>query len=90
MAGKVIIDRERCKGCGLCVEVCPKGILRTAQQTNKNGYFPAERAEDAMGCVGCALCALICPDVAIEVMQEDEQVPEQSGKSKPALARERT
>jgi len=88
MAGKVVIDLERCKGCGLCVEVCPKGILRIAARSNKMGYFPAEVGE--AGCTGCALCALICPDVAIEVLREKEQVFAPGKAQESALARGKT
>ncbi|MCK4261526.1 4Fe-4S binding protein [bacterium] len=64
--GKVIIDEERCKGCQLCVEICPKHILTIAESTNSFGYQPARVANDEE-CTGCALCAQMCPDLAIEV-----------------------
>ena len=41
MAGKIIIDVERCKGCGLCVIVCPKNCIEISDKSNKKGYFPA-------------------------------------------------
>lgn len=41
MAGKIIIDIERCKGCGLCVAVCPKSGIAISKKSNKSGYFPA-------------------------------------------------
>ena len=69
MAGRVIIDTERCKGCGLCVEVCPKSCIIISKQSNKNGYFPAE--VDNTGCTGCANCAVICPEAIIEVYREE-------------------
>ncbi len=70
--GKVEIDSERCKGCGLCIEVCPKGRLRVGEGINAKGYYPAEfvEAEGKDGCTGCCLCAIVCPDVAIEVYRE--------------------
>jgi len=64
--GYIVIDHEMCKGCGLCVEVCPKGLITVAQGLNTKGYFPAE-FKGAEECTGCALCALVCPEVAIEV-----------------------
>lgn len=63
---KIIIDEERCKGCRLCVEVCPKHLLSMARSTNSFGYQPARVAKDEE-CTGCALCAQVCPDLAIEV-----------------------
>jgi len=69
MAGKVSIDSERCKGCGLCVAVCPKQIIVISKKSNKKGYFPAET--DNSECTGCAACAIICPDAAIEVHRDE-------------------
>lgn len=64
---KVTIQVERCKGCGLCVPVCPKKVLALSEANiNKKGYNPAE-AVHPDACIGCALCATICPDVAIIV-----------------------
>ena len=76
MAGKIIIDTERCKGCGLCVIVCPNKGIVVSKQSNKNGYFPAQPvpngAEGAKNadCTGCAACAIICPDAVIEVYRD--------------------
>ena len=64
---KVTFNEESCKGCGLCVEACPKGILRLAPvRINLKGYHPAECA-DMNACIGCASCARMCPDVVITV-----------------------
>ncbi len=63
---KVIIAKDTCKGCGLCVRSCPKNVLALSkEETNKAGYFIAEQISDA--CIGCAMCAVMCPDVAITV-----------------------
>ncbi|HET7770125.1 MAG TPA: ferredoxin family protein [Chloroflexota bacterium] len=69
--GRVAIDRERCKGCGLCVEACPRGALRLSTELNAGGYRPAELpSEAAVRCTGCAVCGLVCPDVAIVVYRQ--------------------
>jgi len=66
---KVMIDRELCKGCGLCVRVCPKGLLAFAAGFNSKGYQPAQCTDEAQ-CIGCTMCAQTCPDVAIEIYVE--------------------
>ncbi|RLC45978.1 MAG: 2-oxoacid:acceptor oxidoreductase [Candidatus Coatesbacteria bacterium] len=63
---KVTIDRERCKGCELCVAACPKQVLAMSTKINSKGYFYAEVAH-IENCIACALCAKSCPDAAIEV-----------------------
>jgi 2-oxoglutarate ferredoxin oxidoreductase subunit delta len=80
MAGKIKIDTERCKGCGLCVAVCPKKSIVISKKLNKSGYFPAQATNT--DCTGCCFCAFICPDVAIEVFREDNVVVIEPGKGK--------
>lgn len=64
---KAKIDKEVCKGCGLCVTVCPKKIIKQSDsEINKQGYYAAE-VIDTDACIGCAFCAVICPDIAIKV-----------------------
>ena len=88
MAGRVIIDTERCKGCGLCVEACPKSCIVISKQSNKNGYFPAE--VDNTGCTGCANCAVICPEAIIEVYRDNNVAAvEPTGKGKQGLIKEK-
>ncbi|MDD4796203.1 MAG: 4Fe-4S binding protein [Eubacteriales bacterium] len=63
----VTFDTQRCKGCALCVNVCPKKILTLDKGTlNSKGYYPA-RCIDEEKCIGCANCARMCPDVCIVV-----------------------
>lgn len=89
MAGKVIIDTERCKGCGLCVTVCPKNCIVISNHSNKTGYFPAQSSN--ADCTGCAMCAIICPDVVIEVHRNSSIVSINSGKKdKLSLTKEKT
>jgi 2-oxoglutarate ferredoxin oxidoreductase subunit delta len=61
------IASERCKGCGLCVDICPKHVLELdAAVVNEHGYHPV-RLTDAAACTSCALCARICPDAVFAV-----------------------
>ena len=71
MAYEHSVDKDRCKGCGLCVTVCPKNVLEISRQVNTKGYFPAfqARPED---CIKCALCCSMCPDVAITITRTEE------------------
>ena len=71
MKGSIQIDRERCKGCLLCIEFCPKSSIRLSEELNLKGYFVAA-FDDGTGCNGCGNCALMCPEVAIEVEQSHE------------------
>lgn len=67
MMAKVSFDDELCKGCGLCVAVCPKRILQLDQdRLNSRGYHPAS-CIDQNRCIGCAFCAVQCPDSVITV-----------------------
>jgi 2-oxoglutarate ferredoxin oxidoreductase subunit delta len=68
MAGRIVIDMERCKGCGLCVAVCPKKNIVIAPESNKNGYLPAQAKNE--GCTACTQCAVVCPEGSIEVLAE--------------------
>lgn len=70
MKGRVEIDEGFCKGCGICVNVCPQRILELDADTiTPKGYHPAQ-CTDEDACTGCATCALMCPDVAITVYRE--------------------
>jgi 2-oxoglutarate ferredoxin oxidoreductase subunit delta len=64
---KITVNFERCKGCGLCVSVCPKQIMRLQEEhRNTKGYFTAQ-CTDQEACISCAMCATICPDCVIRV-----------------------
>ncbi|NLI54494.1 MAG: 4Fe-4S binding protein [Clostridiales bacterium] len=66
MTGLVSFERERCKGCELCVAVCPRHIIVMSGATNARGYHPAE-VERMDECTACASCARMCPDSVITV-----------------------
>lgn len=62
--GEVQVIEDRCKGCGFCVEYCPKEVLALSERFNRKGYHPPEVVK-AGECVNCNLCEMICPDFAI-------------------------
>lgn len=65
----VTVQTDKCKGCGLCVAFCPKGLLVLAEGFNRSGYHPAQMREDAgqPECTRCGFCSRMCPDTAITV-----------------------
>ncbi len=62
--GEVHILDDRCKGCGYCIEFCPRQVLEFSNKFNKKGYHPptVSRPED---CVNCHYCEVICAEFAI-------------------------
>jgi 2-oxoglutarate ferredoxin oxidoreductase subunit delta len=66
---KVRIDKKRCKGCQLCIAVCPKKNLKAGTQMNARGVY-AVIAVDENDCTGCGMCYLMCPDACIEITDE--------------------
>lgn len=64
---RIIVDEGYCKGCGLCVDVCPRAIIiLDPDRITPKGYHPAKLTDESR-CTGCANCALMCPDIAIVV-----------------------
>ena len=58
------INRQWCKGCGICVAFCPKGALSLG--TDEKAVWDADK------CVSCGMCERYCPDLAIEVQTDDK------------------
>ncbi len=67
--GTIVVDKERCKGCGVCVASCPFGVLELSVEVNSKGY-PVARMANPDACTGCASCAVICPDSVIAVYRQ--------------------
>lgn len=61
---KLVTNPAWCKGCGICVEFCPKNVLAVEHEKIK--------VLDAESCIKCGLCELRCPDYAIWVETEEE------------------
>ncbi|MFI3319928.1 MAG: 4Fe-4S dicluster domain-containing protein [Rikenellaceae bacterium] len=67
--GDLQIERERCKGCGVCVTACPIKVLTLSKEVNGKGY-PFAMMVEGIQCIGCASCAIICPDSCITVYRQ--------------------
>jgi len=67
---KLWIDERYCKGCLICVEVCPTSAIASSDRINARGYvIPVEK--DMSICKVCGLCELMCPDFAIAIEETD-------------------
>jgi len=62
--GTVYIIAEECKGCGLCIDFCPRGVLKVSEKPNAKGHnYPVVVKEGE--CANCQMCYLICSEFAI-------------------------
>jgi 2-oxoglutarate ferredoxin oxidoreductase subunit delta len=70
--GTLVIDVEACKGCDLCIDACPPGVLvMTTHDVNERGYrYP----QLLPGCTGCKACSQICPDFVFQVYKYDTPI----------------
>lgn len=74
--GWIEVDLLYCKGCNLCVNVCPQNVLALDLiHLTPKGYHPVHLVEE--GCTGCAICAVVCPEAALTVYR---QVPQRAAK----------
>ncbi len=64
--GAVVVNIDRCKGCELCVPVCPTNVLAMHTKVNEKGYHYSYMANPE-ACTGCMNCAIVCPDTVITV-----------------------
>ena len=74
----VIVEvlEEKCKGCEVCVVVCPKGCLSLDRSMfNSKGFHPSRYTyHGARGdCTACGLCYMICPDYAVRTIKTRKQ-----------------
>lgn len=64
--GAVVVDKEVCKGCGVCIEACQDNVLALHKDVNSRGYNYSYM-ENPDNCIGCSNCAVVCPDTCITV-----------------------
>lgn len=80
--GIIHIIKDRCKGCGFCVEYCPNDVLELSDEFNIKGYHPPfVKNED--DCIYCQLCETICPEFSIfvTIKEKEEKVEESKNRS---------
>lgn len=68
--GRIEINRDVCKGCGLCILFCPRKLIKIGKDLNKQGYLPALFNDPERKCAACVICSRMCPEAAIEVYEE--------------------
>ncbi len=69
MTVKIDIDKVICKGCGICIAICPKKVYKISSKRNSSGN-PMPEAAKEKECIVCRLCERLCPDGAINVGEE--------------------
>ena len=64
------VNPDYCKGCGICIEFCPKKVYVFSKKYSKKGVktpVPVNVGE----CIGCRMCELMCPDMALDVSEDE-------------------
>jgi len=78
---ELIVNEDWCKGCGMCVWICPFRVLRLSKEKiNAMGYHPVEIAYPEK-CVKCGLCEFVCPDFAIFLIEKEKIALHVGGRS---------
>ena len=67
--GRPEFDRERCKGCTLCIGACPEKILAMSRDSFNRQGVPFAECFDESRCTACLSCAIICPDMVIRIIR---------------------
>jgi 2-oxoglutarate ferredoxin oxidoreductase subunit delta len=71
-AQEIIVDPRLCKGCHICIHVCPHEVLEKSPDVDNRGFY-LPRVIDITRCKVCHLCEMHCPDFAIRVVAEGEE-----------------
>lgn len=71
-AKQIDVDPKLCKGCHICISICPHGVLKKSEVVDNRGFYLPIVA-DLDSCVVCRLCEMECPDFAISVAELENQ-----------------
>ncbi|MFZ1038842.1 MAG: 4Fe-4S binding protein [Candidatus Bathyarchaeia archaeon] len=61
---EIHIITDQCKGCGYCIQFCPKQVLEESKEINARGVHPPKIVDESK-CILCSFCTAVCPDFAI-------------------------
>lgn len=65
----IYIDEKLCKGCDICIFICPTRVFESSNKLNEKGYIPPVASREDK-CIECRLCEMICPDFAIHLLDD--------------------
>jgi 2-oxoglutarate ferredoxin oxidoreductase subunit delta len=68
---KIDLKREWCKGCGVCIEICPKDVFDRESKISSRGFREIVIRQPEK-CTGCMLCEMLCPDLVITIETEKD------------------
>jgi len=71
----IAIIEEFCKGCTICVEVCPTDVF-VMEVVGSRWQGSTAMVKDIDACVACMLCEIQCPDFAIVVTKGEKKKKE--------------
>ena len=69
---EIHLIRDQCKGCGFCIEYCPRKVLEESDEINARGVHPP-KVVAADKCMNCGFCTVVCPDFAIFVTEKEKK-----------------
>lgn len=69
---KIVVSEELCKGCGICIALCPLKVLVKSDKLSPRGVYPPV-STGGNKCTGCRMCEYYCPDFAVYVVTEEKK-----------------
>ena len=74
----LLLQKNRCQGCGLCVVACPNGVLELSDELNmRAAYIPRVKDGKERSCILCQRCEFACPAWAIYlIVDQSDSDPE--------------